>query len=268
MSCTPLYMDGVDLDGPIYRIVRPPVFQALLRGELVLSHHSRWDDKWEAPFSRAAATWDDGQLVFIGGKPTFGTCWSALADSDTLWRAYSWVWLDDQGKNKFSDSEGIRLHSTARRLSDAIAKGVDASRYAVYVCKVNYRSAKDLGQVVADWVGHHRGHFLNNDSAQAFMTDPQHSAEFHCWKRSAYEHEHEIRVLAVDKRPVGASQALSIRVDPNEIVSDVAFDPRIAEGVNEGRKREAQALGYTGTFSVSELYRGALFQVPMPRPRP
>jgi hypothetical protein len=39
----------------------------------------------------AGADFDDGRQVFPANsiRPVFGTCWSMLDDSDTLWRAYS-----------------------------------------------------------------------------------------------------------------------------------------------------------------------------------
>jgi hypothetical protein len=45
-----LHCTDADLDRPIYRIERLPVFCKLLGGHMALSSPTRWDDRWEAPF--------------------------------------------------------------------------------------------------------------------------------------------------------------------------------------------------------------------------
>jgi hypothetical protein len=70
----------------------------------------------------------DGQQHFFDQihSRVFAQCWSLSAESDALWRIYSTVVKDASGKNKFANSEGVKVRTTSRKLLAALEDATDA----------------------------------------------------------------------------------------------------------------------------------------------
>jgi hypothetical protein len=75
-------------------------------------------------------------------------------------------------------------------------------------------------------------------------------------KRSAFQHEAEVRLIYIEGRDVPATSLVHVPINPNDVFDEVAFDPRLAEFERREREAVARSLGYTGTFAKSELYTG------------
>lgn len=245
---------GAELDRPLYRIYPIWLFDAALitnGGNLALVPPQKWEDPHEDPCGRI-------QMAFGGQQQplseylqsAYGQCWSFEGESDVLMRAYSRVNRDSVvGRNTEPRLEGVKVRTTVRKLSDALEEHVKQRGddfYQFYVAKVSYvddpaREAvsrlRELGptRLGKGW-----------DRARSLT-----------FKRRAYRHEQEVRVIALTKIPT-RHDYVAITIDKNEVFEDVSFDPRLSGIDKTEREARVRALGYTGPVSLDDSYVGVL----------
>ena len=81
------------------------------------------------------------------------------------------------------------------------------------------------------------------------------------WKREAFRHEEELRVVYVDPRGSEAQTVMSVSCDVKQLFNQIMFDPRLA--LFELKEREewvTKVMGYTGTIVRSSLYQRILYE--------
>jgi hypothetical protein len=261
----PFCTNGLSLDTPIYRIHKQRFLADLLAGNFFLPATHRWDDPYENLISWCAyeVIGDDKKIkqTFLGGDnrfPVFGQCWSTVPESDALWRIYSDVDKHRALDASFSANEGVKLRTTARKLVNALAKGMgNGSSDKCFVGAVKYMEESELQTYVVNAVGMYR--------EKAFGETTGH-ADALLLKRSAFAHEHEVRLLYVDadRKHVG-KEFIEVPMDVNVVIDEIILDPRVRAGGGGEQKRVdwLKAIGFKNKIDASNLYLRTMFQIPL-----
>jgi len=263
----PFCSNGLSLDTPIYRIHKQRYLKELLSGKLLIPTTRRWDDPYENLISWCyyEVLGDDKRIkqVFLGNDrlPTFGQCWSTFPESDAMWRIYSDVDKNRSLDSSFSDNEGLRLRTTARKLVNALAKGMGAGHAdKCFIGCVKYMEEEELRNYVVNAVGKYQD--------QAFGGIMGH-VDALCLKRSPFTHEHEVRLLYIDAdRKFEKQDFIEVPIDVNAVIDEIVLDPRLRAGGGGEYKRVEwlQANGFKNTINVSNLYQKVILQIPLYKP--
>ena len=232
----PFCSTGMSLDTPIYRIHRQRYLKELLSGKLILPATHRWDDPYENLISWCAYDYigEDKEIkqVFLGNDrmPTFGQCWTTIPESDAMWRIYSDVDKDRGHDSFFSTGESVRLRPTARKLVNALSKGMGGQADKCYVGLVKYLEEGELQQHVVNAVGTYK--------EQAFSGVSGH-ADALLLKRIPFAHESEVRLLYIDAdRKFEGKEQIEVPIDVNSVIEEIMLDPRLRNGGAEPKRRE------------------------------
>jgi hypothetical protein len=248
-------LDIRDPDAAIYRIYPLWFFEEALRlRQLVLVSPDAWEDPYEILTSRIMICYErsaPGQQHALGPllRPAYAQCWSSTQESDTLLRAYSRIVKDPRvGRNTCPRDEGVRVRSTPRKLLEALlAWSPSPAAKSCFIGQVRYGNSDDIQQALTN--------VLNDHDTDA-LSDGQLRADLVLLKRSAFQHESEIRLIYIETRDVPVRSMVNVPIDPNHIFEEVTFDPRLAEFERCERETLARKLGYTGRFGQSALYTG------------
>lgn len=251
-----------EIDVPIYRMFRLTHFrEAIQKRELVLVPPLRWDDPFEDVLSNCAINFKkEGKISqqFLDRMPLYAQCWSVVQESDTLWKAYSRVVKDSASRrNNCPDDEGVQVRSTPRKLLSALWNWCTTNpAESCFLGRVKYMPQGEAMQYVANE--------LRRGGLQPFPGGLGH-AESVLFKRSAFEHEAEVRLVYVENRQdIPQTDLLSIPIDPNKLFDEIVFDPRLETFERIEREDEARSLGFSGPIGRSELYQGVLFEINLP----
>jgi hypothetical protein len=267
-TTSPFCSTGLSLDTSIYRIHPQRFLGKLLSGQLYLPATSRWTDPYENLISRAGYTFlDDDNLikqVFIGGDrlPTFGQCWTTIAESDALWRIYSEVDKSIGFSSSFFPYEGVRLRTTPRKLVNCLANGMGGGNEdKCCISAVRYLNENDLRA--------HVGNAIHTNREKAFSGISGH-ADGLTLKREPFRHESEVRLLYIDAdRRFAGKDGIAVPIDANAVIEEIMLDPRTIMGGGEPKRKEwLEANGFKNTIVTSSLYRGILLQVHLEPTKP
>jgi hypothetical protein len=253
-----------DPDVPVYRIFPLWFFEEALRSrQLVLVPPRCWEDPFEVLTDsvilvdpRTAPPTARPLEAFL--QPAYAQCWSRVEESDTLWRAYSRVFKDAHfNRNIYPKDEGVQVRSSPRKLLAAMrcwAQG--EAGMSCFVGAIRYVPRAAVYRHFESLVERHGPHALGRGELRA---------ELLLFKRNAFAHEAEVRLIAVDERDDAAErEVIAIAVDPSEVFDEVTFDPRLEPHEREGREYVARSLGYRGPFRASDLYRKTAFEIVFP----
>ena len=251
-----------DPDVAIYRIYSLWFLEEALRlRRLALTLPASWEDPLEVVGNAIAVKRHRGdrvEQVIINQSlpPAFAQCWSTTAESDSLLRAYSRVVKDPHfRRNTCPRDEGVRVRSTPRKLLQAVLAGTPAGlKGHWFLGAVQYLPREELLQEITNAIGHH--------GLQVFEI-PSNRARLLLFKREAFSHESEVRIIFVQQNPEPRQTIIQVPIEPSAVFEDVSFDPRLE--TFERREREAviRSLGYKGEISESGLYQKTLLQVGM-----
>lgn len=258
---------GLSLDTPIYRIHRQGFLEELLDGTLRLPATRHWHDPWENLICWCGydILGDDGKVkqTFFGNNrfPTFGQCWSTCPESDAMWRIYSAVDEERGVDSFFSEKEGVRLRTTARKLVNALAKGMDnGNEQECFIGAVNYIDEAQLQNFVVNAVAAYRD--------KAFGGSRGH-ADALLFKRSPFSHEREVRLLYIDSgRRFEKQDFVEVPIDVNTVIDEITLDPRLRAGGGGEQKRLdwLRSKGFKNAANVSSLYQRILIEIPLWKP--
>lgn len=251
-----------ELDCPIYRIYPIWFFEQALMingGNLALVRPTMWEDPHEDPCALIQMSAPNGARKQLSGylQPTFAQCWSMEGGSDALLRAYSRVSRDRVlERNTEPKFEGVKVRTTARLIMTALEQYLEKrndSYYSFWLAKVEY--VDNVFQPVVDRLAEIGPMRLGSGF------DRVRSLTF---KRKAFEHEQELRIIALT--PFGAKQDIALAdVNPNVVFQEVWFDPRLVEFERLEREGRIRALGYAGAVTVDTSYYKTLVDVPLPK---
>jgi len=181
-------------------------------------------------------------------------CWSVAEKSDTLLRAYSYIDIDETGRNRSSPkAEGVLVRSTPRKLIKALYDGVKPAelKERCYIGAVRYLTHKKITDVIGDAITKDR----------LVFTRPFNRARLQLLKRKEFRHENEARLIVVGNSNDHDERLLRVDFDPNDVFDEVIFDPRLALAERRERKAKAKGLGYEGEIGEWNLYTTPFLQV-------
>lgn len=230
-------LKGIDLDTPIYRVYR---FEYLMDifyfNSDVLVKPEKWDDPFENLVFQQQAKLPNGESVSI--EPIrnrfFGQCWTLnQEESDAQWRIYS------------SDKKGVRVKSTLRKLFDNFYNSTNSfADVSFYIGKVLYKTASCIKEELES--ENFLSKILSDYSGKSMV-------ETLLIKRKEFEHENEVRLIYFSLDSI--SHNYSYPFNPNSVLEELLFDPRLDFEEFEMKKGKIKKIGCTIPIFKSELYQ-------------
>lgn len=225
---------------PIYRFISFDRLLYLLRSEyLWIGQTKLWDDTYENFLAKAKyqlGTTPVSYSGFISGL--FGQCWTLTKETDALWRIYS------------SDKTGVRIKSTIKKVIEASLNEVNLKPYSTRlktIGRVNYLNSIELNNWIKEL---NIGQISNQALVQSLFI-----------KREEFAHENEIRLIIhkyIDREEESKGvekNHLKLQVDPNELIEEITFDPRLDDERYKTYKYVVERLGFTNQINRSSLYK-------------
>lgn len=96
------------------------------------------------------------------------------------------------------------------------------------------------------------------------LSPPLHRAQRLLLKRTAFSTEAEVRIIVAHNIEDTTERLLSVKIDPNELFEEIAFDPRLELFEAKERQDDVRKRGYTGKIHDWQLYLPRLLEIPMP----
>lgn len=227
--------DGSDRNQRLYRILPlERLIQIFENREITLLSPTMWEDPFEALWLRLIY----GAEQIESRCRVFGLCLSVEARSDALWRIYS------PGKL------GIRIRTTRERLKRNLENANEIASANTFIKCVTYLDDIALAGKAAA---------LKRSGGSMFAPLSPLIADAWMYKRRAYRHEREARLMCVFPNRAHESQVLKISIDPHDFIESIHMDPRAPDDVVATlRSHLARSLN----FDASRIRRSALYTLP------
>jgi len=248
-------LDDADLGRSIYRIYPLDRFKMLLTAKQdAVVNPTKWQDPFEDFFLERTEVMDSVSSTTIPLKNLagdwYGQCWSFNSDTDAMWRIYS----PDPQKEV-----GVKVRTTIRKLFENLkAVGSPAASLQFFVGKVKYLTENQITNMM--------GNLTFADVAIGGQGD--HFADLLCMKRTAFQHEAEVRLLFQDmdfsgqpKR--GVCGVFSYSLDAAVVFEEAVLDPRLKDTDVTRITSELQVAGCTLPITRSPLYQSPSFVIPL-----
>ncbi|MEK6225507.1 MAG: DUF2971 domain-containing protein [Chloroflexota bacterium] len=211
------------LDTTLYRYLSLERFLELIEARRIrLANVNRWEDPGEAILGKVPTRGDSGKIerpLYSFHERIYGSCWTRLQESDAMWRIYS------------PDRTGVQIAASVAKFQ--LITGVRRS----LIDEVRYFETRtDL--------------LANASQAPDALAVALH-------KRSAFQHEHEVRFLThADflERTVSGPTHVDLPVDPATFIEGVALDPRADNWYVDVLKMYCIRAGLRVQPSKSALY--------------
>jgi hypothetical protein len=242
------------LDRPIYRIYPLDRFKTLLTAKQdAVVNPTKWQDPFEDFFLERTEVMDDvtGTTIPLRNLAGdwYGQCWSFNSDTDAMWRIYS----PDPIK-----AVGVKVRTTIRKLFDNLRRvGSPAPYLQFFVGKVEYLTEDQIKSMMSK--------LTFTDVAIGGQGDR--FAALLCMKRTAFQHEAEVRLMFQDldfpgqgKRGVGG--VFSYPLDPAAVFGEVVLDPRLKDRDVTRISGELLTAGCALPITRSPLYLAPRFVIP------
>jgi hypothetical protein len=217
-----------DIDLPIYRFISfECLVELLIDNALVLVKTKLWEDPYENYLSKCTVYSNNIEVNLDLQDQIFGQCWTMTSESDALWRIYS------------DDKKGIRIKTTIRKLQNATYK-----MGQTYLGKVTYNTKEAIKK--------HFSSIIKGDT----LLKTNFLIESLLLKRTAFEHEKEVRVLyMVDTGSIDRTKMVEkFKIIPNDFIDDILLDPRIDSRTEHIYRAAIKLLGFIGNLDKSNLY--------------
>jgi hypothetical protein len=219
---------------PIYRYISFDNLLQLLRSKtLWIGQTKLWDDTYENFLANAKYQWGPTPVtyrVFIDGF--YGQCWTLKKESDAMWRIYS------------HDKTGVRIKSTIKKVLEASFNEINFEPFSTRVRtigRVKYLNPKKI----CDWVNFQNCDLINNETLTESLFI----------KRSEFSHEKEIRLIVhKNHNQKDEINHLKIKIQPNELIDEITFDPRLDKEKYLNYKMVIEKMGFTNRINKSKLY--------------
>ncbi|MBN9654709.1 DUF2971 domain-containing protein [Halobacillus sp. GSS1] len=239
------YLD-IDEDTIVYRVFSLERFLQLLHtNKLVLVKPKLWEDPYENFFLNSKGVLPDGiEVTFEPMREQYyGQCWTLESECDGLWKTYS------------PNHTGIKVKSTVSKLMNALYDVNNPyHQLSYFIGKVHYVSNERISDL------------FNNITPLLSSGNELSIPNTLLTKREAFKYENEVRLLfkapiedEIDSSMVRnkwniKKDIFSINVDPNEILEEVTFHPRMSRDLFCSLKEVINTLGFNGKVSKSSLY--------------
>lgn len=221
------------LEKPVYRIEQLDRLLELLRSnKLTLVSTAKWDDPFENFILNAKLIVGPSRYAFADHKRFYGCCWTRKGYSDAMWRIYS------------HEKKAVRLKTSIPKLGAALWRACgDRAVHSAFIGRVRYFSEKKLIQKAKS------GEFSPNIADRTFP-----GVRSLLMKRSAFNHEREIRLLYLDRVDKAKEGLVKVDIDANDLIEGILIDPRASEDMYEEFKKRIRKSGYEGPIKKSRLY--------------
>lgn len=195
-----------ELDTPIYRIFSIEHFCDLVLTETnTLVHPSKWDDPFENYLLNHKIETKYGPASNHSRKNIYGQCWTLKEESDAMWRIYS------------SDKKGIKVKTTIRKLFDSFKQNcANLHNQYCYIGKVKYYKREDFKPIRAEF-----------EDSQKWSPNGSLEAKTLLYKREAFSHEEEIRLISFHWEKNPKSELFKYKCNPFELFTEITLDPRL-----------------------------------------
>lgn len=180
---------------------------------------------WEDPYESV----NDHKIL----ASVFAQCWCRLSVSDAMWRIYS------------ADRLSVRIKTTLGRLRAQVRAGLsDTDRFQYEMREVDYKRTTEVEKVL-----HQRL------SARKDADVVRHAFRSLFFKRKAFRHEAEYRVVVFDRRPDDVQDRLLVHIDPHRLILSVLANPRADDTTVQVYKFYLhKKLHFRGGIAKSALY--------------
>jgi hypothetical protein len=228
-------LTSVELEKSIYRfsdfsrIVR--IFQT---NEMILVRPEKWDDPFENYIINAKFKYSDGDTLDLSLRSTLhGSCWTKKSVSDAMWRIYS------------PDKISVRIKSTPKLLGEALNSALkNYARSKWFVGKVKYYPQSKILS---------KAKFLANQILSDASEEA--AAKSLLFKRNAFSHEQEVRILVIDRHQKAKNGMIKIKLDPHKVIQGILVDSRAPdEWLQVYSTYLKNQLGFKGRVTKSTLY--------------
>ena len=227
-----------ELDKPIFKILKFDYLLDIFENNLnTLLNPSVWDDPYENLFLESKVEVTKGLLLKSElGKSIFCQSWSFIKESDAMWRIYS------------PDNNSVKISSTPRKLITSLSE-IDEDSNKVFIGKVKYMKSKDLKSL-----------YLNNSKKWFYEKFGTGNAKSLLYKRYPFKHENEVRLI-YNTFINAEKQILKYPVNPNILIDNIVFDPRLKYQEFRKRKNRLKKLGFNKTIIKSNLYKMPTYNI-------
>jgi len=228
-----------DFSNNIYRIFTiDRLIEMFEQKENALVKPELWDDPFENFILNIPIKHKTGKVSKSTlRKRGYGQCWTLNIESDAMWRIYS------------PDKNGVKIQTKIRKLFQSLySTQTSYASISCFIGKVKYYPKKEIEQLINDRIAG-RNQF-NGSIGQARSL---------LFKRNAFKHEKEIRLIYLDPHNQANSNVYLYPCDPLSLIDRITFDPRMSPRLYNIYKKHLKGIGYRGTLVQSGLYRPPMF---------
>ncbi|MFZ2897075.1 MAG: hypothetical protein WA004_00540 [Saprospiraceae bacterium] len=219
----------------IYRFTKlDHILHLLKTSELIVSQVKSWEDPFENFLLKTNHDFGSVSVSFADSLPSFyGQCWTLLKESDALWRIYS------------SDKRAVRLKSRINLLGKASLNEINFKPLSTIIRTIGPVEYQSQQQIEA-WI---RRQDIFDNRGNPFLKSL-------FIKRREFSHEKEVRLIIQKGIEEGETYSSSIRlaINPNELIEEITFDPRIEPPAFETYSEVLKKMGFQNKISKSRLY--------------
>ena len=224
---------NVNLSIPVFRVFSyKRLIQLFEEKKNILVKPWKWDDPFENAINKNNYFKVDGTSFQRPEQDCiFGQCWTLNnKETDALWRIYS------------PNKDGIRVKSTLGKLLYSLN---------------NHSDPSSIGRII----------YLKESQMETFFQTNIRTLFLygflsHYYKREAFSHENEVRIMKFVFDHKMADQSLfKYEIDPYGLIDEILFDPRMDDKVYIDAASELKAMGYQKKIFKSTLYSPPTFNI-------
>jgi len=239
-----IFLTEFDLDKPIYRVFRfDMLVQIFIESQLTLVKPRTWEDPFENFILNSTGYLSDGREFQISFRDNFyGQCWTFNKESDAMCRIYS------------PNKDGVKVKTTMRKLFTPLfdlcghnyRSNGELYNQRAFIGRVQYAGTKTLLKMLED---------EERMNYKVFDQTGRGQASTFFYKRVAFRHEKEIRIIYNALNNSAENPFFKLGVNPNQLIDEIVFDPRMTNEDYIRHKRQVQDLGFQNSIVHSGLYK-------------
>lgn len=250
-----IFLTEFELDKPIYRVFSfDRLKEIFIERKLTLVKPKAWEDPFENFILSSTGYLSDGREFQINFRDNFyGQCWTLTKESDAMWRIYS------------PTLDGVKVKTTIRKLFTPLfdwcghhfKPNGEIYNLNSFIGKVQYSSSKTLISVLED---------EERMNYKVFDQSGRGQASTFFYKRIAFKHEKEIRIIYNSLNSNSDNPLFKFDIDPNFLIDEIVFDPRMTIDNYSEYKRQICELGFQKSIIQSGLYKIKNFRINLTPP--
>lgn len=228
-----LNLQQSDSESNIYRYM--PIrrlIELVTKKSNTLTRPRMWDDPYEnfVVRSRTSSTTGENKLSKMRDY-VFAQCWTLQTGSDALWRIYS------------PYKDGVKIKTTIPKLFDSLSNVFprDQRDTKCFIGRVESVAKKNLKNRI--------DRINNNDGTCKGI------AEALLIKRKAFDYEFEVRLIYVEGKNEDKSEVFRYKINPNELIELIAFDPRMDEYLCRAYRMIFRKAGLKCSIVQADTYK-------------